>query len=152
MKYSDFISGIFWLVIGVLLSAWSFTYDLGSIIDPGPGFLPLGLGLLLIFLSLILIGQATKMSRVEGKEAFPIFDGLGTKVYAVLTLLLASFLFETLGYLLTVFLLIFFLMLGMELQNWKKILFFAFFTTLGIYIVFVLILKQPLPPGILRTQ
>ena len=150
MKYSDFISGIFWLIIGLLLSIWSLSYRTGSFINPGPSFLPLGLGLLLIFLSLILLWQAKKSSSVKQKGTSAFSPGVWKKAYTVLILLLATFFFETIGYLLTIFLLIFSLMLGQELQNWKKFLFIALFTAVGVYIVFVLFLGQPLPRGFLR--
>jgi len=41
------------------------------------------------------------------------------------------------------------LMKGAEWQSWKRILLTAFLTTLGVYIVFVLLLEQPLPRGFL---
>jgi hypothetical protein len=71
-------------------------------------------------------------------------------VYTVLVLVLAIFFFEKAGYLITFFLLIMLLMRGAGPQSWKKILLVAIFSTLGIYIVFVLLLKQPLPRGFLR--
>lgn len=152
MKYSDLISGIFWLVLGLLISIWSTKYKIGSLVQPGPGFLPLALGLLLIFLSLIiLIGQARKSFLDKEKVAFLSTPGGWKKVaYAVLILLLATFSFEKIGYLLTVFLLIVFLMLGAEFRSWKRALLTAFLTTLGVYLVFVLLLEQPLPRGLLR--
>jgi ABC-type Na+ efflux pump permease subunit len=150
MKYSDLISGIFWLIVGLLLSIWSLRYRIGSIINPGPGFLPLGLGLLLIFFSLILLWQAKKSFLVKEKGTSASFPGIWKKAYTILILLLATFFFEIIGYLLTIFLFIFSLMLGQDLKNWKKIFFIALFTAVGVYIIFVLILRQPLPQGFLR--
>lgn len=151
MKYSDLISGIFWLVIGLLLSIWSTRYKIGSLLNPGPGFLPLVLGFLLILFSLILLGQARKSSHTKEKGPSSFLPGGWKKTsYTVLILLLATFLFETIGYLLTVFLLILFLMmLEAELKSWKKIFITALLTALGIYLVFVLLLEQPLPRGFL---
>ena len=60
MRYPNFISGIFGLCIGLLLSLWSTCYQIGSFLQTGPGLLTLILGLLLILLSLILLGQAKK--------------------------------------------------------------------------------------------
>lgn len=151
MKYSDLISGIFWFVFGLLLSIWSTFYRIGSIKEPGPGFLPLGVGLLLILFSIILLGQACKSSLL--KEAGPPLFSLGgwKKVaYSILIVLVATLFFERMGYLLTVFLLIFFLMLGDEPKSWKRNLFIAFLTTVGVYLIFVLLLEQPLPRGFLR--
>jgi len=152
MKYFDLISGIFWLVVGLLFTIWSTRYNIGNMIRPGPGLLPLGLGVLLIFLSLILLlGQAKKSLLDKQKVAFFSTPGGWKKVaYAVLILVLAAFSFEKLGYLLTVFLLIVFLMLGAEFKSWKRIFLVAFFTALGVYLVFVLLLEQPLPRGFLR--
>lgn len=152
MKYSDLISGIFWLVLGLLFSILSTRYQIGSLTKPGPGFLPLGLGVLLIFFSLILLlGQTKKFSLA--KETVPSFfapGGWKKVAYTVSILLLATFLFEKMGYLLTVFLFIVFLMLQAELKSWKKIFLIALCTTLCIYLIFVLWLEQPLPRGFLR--
>lgn len=150
MKYTELISGIIWLVFGILISVWSTSYKIGSLTRPGPGFLPLALGLLLILLSLILLRQTQKASTITQRIASSSPPGRWKKVaFTGLILLLVPFLFETMGYLLTIFLLIVFLMLGAELKSWKKTLFVAFFSALGVYLVFVLLLKQQLPRGFL---
>jgi hypothetical protein len=41
------------------------------------------------------------------------------------------------------------LMWGPALRSWKTILLVAFISAIGVYLVFVLLLKQPLPRGIL---
>jgi hypothetical protein len=56
---------------------------------------------------------------------------------------------EKVGYLLTFFFLSMFLMIIAGLKSWKQIALVAFFTALGVYIFFVLLLKQPLPTGFL---
>jgi putative tricarboxylic transport membrane protein len=150
MKSSDLISVIFWLVVGLLLSFWSTRYQIGSLTQPGPGFYPLGLGILLIFFSLILLGQAIRSSQGTKKvSSFSVSGGWKRVGYVVLVLLLLAFFFETIGYLLTFFLLIMLLMAGAGLQSWKRILLVAFFSALGVYLVFVLLLQQPLPRGFL---
>ncbi len=151
MRYSDLISGVVWLALGVLLTLWSIRYNVGSVINPGPGFLPLLLGILLILLSLILLKQVRK-SRSIKKARSPLTLPIGWKKLSctVLILLAATFTFETIGYLLTVFFLMILLMLVAELGGWKKIFLIAILTALGVYVVFVLWLEQPLPVGFLR--
>jgi hypothetical protein len=150
VKYSDLIGGIFWIAVGVLLSLWSISYKIGTPTQPGPGFYPLGLGILLIFFSLILLGQGTRSSQAAKKASpFSVSGGWKRIAYVVLVLLLLTFFFETIGYLLTFFLLIMLLMAGAGLQSWKRILLVAFFSALGVYLVFVLLLQQPLPRGFL---
>jgi putative tricarboxylic transport membrane protein len=151
VKYSHFISSIFWLAVGLLLSLWSTSYQIGSLVQPGPGLYPLVLGILLIFISLILLVQAIRSSPdIKKVLPFSLPGGWKKVTYTVLILLLATFFFETIGYLLTFFLLIVLLMRGAGPQSWKKILLVAIFSALGIYLVFVLLLKQPLPRGFLR--
>jgi putative tricarboxylic transport membrane protein len=150
MKYSDLISVIFWLGVGVLLSLWSLSYNIGTPTQPGPGFYPLGLGILLIFFSLILLGQTIRSPKAAKKiSPFSVSGGWKRVAYTVLILLLLAFLFERIGYLITFFLLIMLLMVGAGRQSWKRILLVAFFSALGVYLVFVLLLQQPLPRGFL---
>ena len=107
------------------------------------------IGILLIFFSLILVGRAIKPSAVAKTGTVPSPPGARKRVaYAVLVLLLATLLFEKIGYLATVFLLIVFLMCGAKSQSWRAILLVAASSVLGVYLVFVLLLKQPLPRGL----
>ena len=150
MKYAHFISVIFWLALGLLLSLWSLSYNIGTLTQPGPGFYPLGLGILLILFSLTLLVQGIRSSPTTKKVSpFSVSGGWKKVAYAVLVLLLLTFFFETIGYLLTFFLLIMLLMAGAGMRSWKRILLAAFFSALGVYLVFVLLLKQPLPRGFL---
>ena len=149
MRYPDAISGLFWLFIGLGLSIWSLTYETGRLTQPGPGFLPLALGIILVLLSLILLlAQQKRPSRKK-----PIVSSLsrarGWKkvVYTVLVLAVAGFFFEKVGYLLTFFFLIVLLMKGVGSQGWKRVFLIAVLATLGVHVVFVLLLKQPLPRG-----
>ena len=149
MKHSDTISGLFWLFIGLGLSVWSLTYETGRLTQPGPGYLPLALGIILILLSLILLVGQRKRASGKKKTVFSSPDGRGWKkvVYTVLILAVAAFFFEKVGYLITFFVLIVLLMKGVGSQSWKRILLTAILATLGVYIVFVLLLDQPLPRG-----
>lgn len=151
VKNPDLVSGIFWGILGLLFSIWSYTYQLWSLNQPGPGLFPLLLGILLIFLSsLLLLGQVKKHLLNEEKALpFSMPGGWKKVAYTVLVLLLATLLFEKIGYLLTFFLLMISLRLGEKLQGWKVTLLVALFSALGVYLVFVLLLKQELPRGLL---
>lgn len=151
MKYPNLTSGIFWLFVGILFSIWATTYHIGSVTQPGAGFLPLILGILLILFSLIILGQGWKAYIAKEKGASPsLLAGWKKIVYTILILLFATFSFEKIGYLITVFLFIFFLMLQTEFRSPKKMLLTSFFTALGVYLIFILLLEQPFPRGLLR--
>jgi putative tricarboxylic transport membrane protein len=144
---SDSVAATFWLVIGLLFSIWSATYPIGDLYHPGPGFVPLILGVLLIGFSLNLLRTARR-SHSPQKVAFSSTPGQWKKVaYTASILILAAFLLETIGCLLTIFLLIALLMRGVEPQSWRATLLTAFFSALSIYLVFGVFLKQPLPQG-----
>jgi hypothetical protein len=149
MKYPDLISGLFWLFVGLLLSVWSLTYQIGGLTQPGPGYLPLTLGILLILLSIFLLGGHRKKTSNRPVSFSSSTGGWKKVVYVVVILGLAAFSFESLGYLLTFFLMIGLLMKGSERLSWRKIVLTAFLTTAGVYVVFVLLLEQPLPRGFL---
>lgn len=149
MKYKGWIGGFFWLIVGVVLSIWSSHYRVGNIIKPGPGFFPLGLGFLLILFSLLLLlGQLRKLSTLQQTPSF-VPGGWKKVAYVVSILLVSTFVFEHLGVLITFFLLVIFTMRWAGSQSWRRTLFTALFSTLGIYFVFVLVLKQQLPRGLL---
>ena len=151
-KRRDTVSGLFWLVIGLGLSIWTLTsYEIGRLTQPGTGYLPLSLGILLILLSLILLGGQMKKSPGARQASPPAARSGGWKkvVYTVLVLVVAAFFFERVGYLLTFFCLIVLLMKGVEPQSWKRILLTALLTSVGVYVVFILLLEVQLPRGFL---
>lgn len=151
MKTNDLISGLFVLCFGILLSAWSSSYQIGNLTQPGPGFLPLLLGILLCLFSIILLIQARRSSAQEKKKAsLALPSGWKKMAYTVLVVLFAAFFFERVGYILAVFFMIGLLMVGTESRKLKKAFLTAFLTTLGVYIVFILLLEQPFPRGLLR--
>jgi putative tricarboxylic transport membrane protein len=146
----DLISGMFWLLIGLGLCIWSSAYSMGTLAQPGAGFLPFGLGLLVMLFSLTLIGSTVKSKAETGETSEPLSMGCWKKVlFTILVLVVAGLFFEKVGYLLTFFFLSLFLMIIAGLRGWKQITLVAFCTALGVYIFFVLLLKQPLPTGFL---
>lgn len=151
MKHRGLIGAIFWLVIGILLTIRSTHYQIGSIAQPGPGFFPLGIGLLLAFLSVVIAVGEARSSLNAQKTALPTDGGWKKVVCTVSILILAAFFFETIGYLLTFFFLILLLMSVAGGQSWKTTLLIAFCTVLGVYLIFVVLLRQQFPGGLLRV-
>ena len=151
MARKDLISGIFWLVVGILFTCWSSSYQIGNFGEPGPGLLPLLLGILLICFSLILVAGGLKAYRSPGAEKAVSLPASWKRIaYTLLVLLVSTALFEKAGYLLTIFFFMVFLMLWTEWRNMKKVLLTALLTTVAVYLVFIVLLKQPFPAGLLR--
>lgn len=146
---NDFVAVAFWLAVGLSFTVWSATYPIGSLYRPGPGFVPLILGILLIFLSFVLLKKAINSRSSQNVTFASSASGPKKVAYTALILILSAVLFETIGYLLTIFLLVALLMRAVEPQSWRATLLTAFSAASAIYLVFDLLLKQPLPRGML---
>ena len=65
------------------------------------------------------------------------------------SMLLSAILFVPLGFVLTVFFLILFLMRAIQPQKWSVAIFYSFVSAAGAFIVFKVLLKSQLPGGFL---
>lgn len=112
---------------------------------PGPGFFPFCLGLLLIGIALIILGQGVRQ-RPGVRET-----GLsrGRVILALATIFVYPFVLDPLGYLLSTFVLMFLLLRMMVKKAWWFVPAVACFISLVSYVVFKVLLKVLLPGGIL---
>lgn len=151
MRKRDRVMAIFWILLGITVSIWSATFPFGGWEAPGPAFLPFTLGFILILLGNILFFQT--IAR-KGKGSTEIFHSLIPKgaaftrvVMALGGMLLSVVFLEYLGFILTTFFLILFLMRTIQPQKWRVVLFYALVSTFGSVIIFKVLLKTPLPRG-----
>ena len=105
MRRREITSSLFWMIVGLILTVWSATYPLGNLAQPGTGFLPLGLGVLLLIFSTVLLVRAFKMAAAkEEKEKVRMLpERWPSLATTVLVLIACVFLFEKVGYLLIFF-------------------------------------------------
>lgn len=68
MKHSrkDLSCAAVFIVVGLSFAAGSFQYGFGSSVRPGPGYFPLGLGLLLAAVGAMLLVQALRLPAPDG--------------------------------------------------------------------------------------
>ncbi len=150
MKVWEKITIIFWLLIAFVICFESSKLDMGSFAQPGAGFLPFLLGLLLGVLSLFLMmkNRIEAGSAKRGKDLGEFFRW--KKVFWALGALLFYALFlNFLGFILVTFLTLLFLYKKMGDNRWR-FAFCASFLTIGFcYVVFQLWLSANLPKGVL---
>ena len=153
MKRRDRIMGAVWALLGITISIWSATFPFGGLKAPGPALLPLACGLVLILLGLVLLLQTrARRDPSSVNSSARLFPGgaAGRRVALTLGGMLASaILLEPVGFSLTVFFLILFLMRAIEPQRWRVALFYSFVSSAGALIVFKILLKTQLPEGFL---
>ena len=150
MKKYDQTSSLVWLGFALLICVESFRLPLGSIHDPGPGFLPLLVGVLLAGLSVICFLQARKGPSAEPKGSWYSTERWKNLVWVLLALLAYAVALDSLGFLISTFLLLIVLFrFGMEPQRWAWAIGGSVIASLSCYAVFELWLRTQLPKGIL---
>ncbi len=150
MKRTRILSAVagafFWVVVGVLACYGANQLGRGSVAEPGAGFIFFWSGLVLMILSLIVIADSVRSSEDTVRE-IPRINW--PKIALVLfSLLLYAFFLERLGFVLTTFVLMSFLLGCIEGTGWLRSLGVASAAALTSYAMFELWLKIRLPRGI----
>jgi putative tricarboxylic transport membrane protein len=152
-KKRDAAAAVCWITLGCVISIWSASFPFGKSERPGPAIFPLGTGLILISLGIILFVQARKRHQEKSKEAvvplIPRGAAFRRVAFSLGGMLLSAVLLDHLGFILTFFCLILFLVRAVEPQQWKKDTFYAVIFTLAAYALFQVLLKTTLPKGFL---
>jgi putative tricarboxylic transport membrane protein len=147
MKKAEMITGVFlWILSGSVMWGASLMPPSASF-GPGAGFLPFWLGVLLAVLATILFISAWRRQGTE-KDRASIFPGKQALLTVVLVMSgLAGYilLIEVLGYLVDTFLFVLFLVKVVEREKWPLTLEVAAGTTVGLFLVFQVLLRITLP-------
>lgn len=152
MKQSDMVSGGVMFLFGALTVILSLQMPIGTFRAAGSGLFPLCLGILLIGLSALFMLKALGSGKEEEKKDAPAEAEAGSllPVVAFLAILaLATLFLTTLGYPVVSFLLMLGLLRVLGSKRWPLNLAVSLGTAAGSHIVFVYLLKIPLPKGFL---
>jgi multidrug transporter EmrE-like cation transporter len=126
----------------------SFRLPFGSFATPGAGFLPFSVGVLMFLLSLILFIQSFSSKEEERRKALWAKGGTGRVLLILLSLVLYGLFLEKLGFILTTFLLMGFLLLAIGKVRKSVVVLLSLISSLGCYGVFQVWLNVQLPKGI----
>ena len=151
MGRSGVISALTLLALALAALLESSKLPFGTFSSPQPGFFPLILAIFLAFFSVLLLAQEISQTDGEGGASLGGVALWKRISLAVGALVAFGLLFETLGYVLSTFLFIAFLLRAVERQKWWLVVVVAFCTSLVIYLLFGLLLNTPLPAGILSA-
>jgi putative tricarboxylic transport membrane protein len=140
------ICNLVWLVTSLTICVASIKLKLGTLTDPGPGFMPFGTGLLLLFFSLAALFRE---GREEVKEEGPWIGPYWKRVITtIISLSVYALILTRLGYLLSTFLLMIFLFWTPEYKKWMGTIIKAVLSAGITYFVFDKWLDCQLPKGI----
>jgi hypothetical protein len=148
MKVYDQGGSLFWLLLSIAVFFGSLRLGIGTLRNPGTGFLTFGASGILGILSLVLFVQTTLRKKVVKRE--PLFAGkLWQRILLVLIVLTVySWIMPTLGYLISTFVLMTLLFWVLERKKIWFVLSSSFLTTLITYLVFSKWLNCQFPNGL----
>lgn len=139
------LSALFWVAVGLLTCYGATRLGLGSVTEPGAGFIFFWSGLILVILSLIVLADSIRSSEDPVREMGEM--NWAKIALVLLSLLLYAFFLERLGFVLTTFVLMSFLLGCIEGINRVRSVGVAGAAALASYAIFELWLKIRLPKG-----
>jgi len=151
MKKADQWSGLALSILaaGMIWAALGLPY--GNVHNPGPGFFPLWLGVILGGMSIALLVQTTRGKESERtlREILEEDVSWGKVLLVIAALILYGFLMDYIGFLIVTFLLMALLLCFIEPQPWKIVIGWALAGSVGSYLIFEVWMKLRLPKGFL---
>ena len=149
MNADHWLPKIFWIAIGIYVAIHAYQLGLGQFHSPGPGFIFFLAALFLIILGGIDLGGTLIQRMEKGKEEGSIWLGVRwKKILLVLVILFAyNYFLSYLGFSLSTFLLMLFLLKVVEPTQWWVAILGSTATTLITYQVFKIWLEVPFPKG-----
>jgi len=148
MSRYDPLSSLVWFSLALFICIESSRLPLGSFRDPGPGFWPLGAGIILGLLSAINYGQSRLGKSEQVLETWYSKDRWKKLILILVSLLGYAICLEIFGFLTSTFLLLVFLFRCIEPQKWIWVTGGSAIASFTSYAVFELWLKVQLPKGI----
>ena len=139
----DRVSGAFFIFLGLFVIWERRVLPLGTPGNPGPGYFPLMLAILLIFMGGVMVirgRQSVALRSIQWPEARTAMAILGCCIFATLGL-------ETIGYRVTMVLILGFLFGFLEHLKIWQVFALTLSLALGSFWLFDTFLKVPLPRG-----
>lgn len=155
MNKRDQLSSSIWLLAGLFITFGTlYSLDIGTNVEPGPGFFPLIVGAVLSVCSLVILIRATFTSGFRNTGLRPLWAGSNQRALwcVVIALLIYTSLLRRIGFLLLTFLMLLYLFRALEPQRWRLVIGLSLLVSLVSYILFARIFQVQLPGGILGAQ
>lgn len=142
---TDHIAGGFFIALGILVFALSGDLPFGSLSSPGAGMMPKLMAGLLIALALALLVGGGASERLAALD----WSDRGHALMVVLFTAAGIYAYQRLGFLITMSLLLFGLLVAVERRNVLRAALYSVALTLFAYWLFGKALKAPLERGLL---
>ena len=147
MRSTDKLSSIFFILFSLAICLASLKLPKGSLSDPGPMAFPLLLGISLLILSVAFFVQSKSSLLYRFSDLFAKGEGLKA-IYLLGTFSLCVLIFESVGFLVSIFVLLLLLFKGIGGKTIMKSIFYGSIISVLTFLLFTR-LGIPLPKGIL---
>ena len=148
MKRIYFYCNLFWLLFSLILCIEAYRLSIGAIKNPGPGFFPFCVGLVMAVLSLIAaiqsVGKYEEGQKTDRQEPFRWWN-IAVILAAILVYALAL---ETVGFFVCSFLFVCLLLKVVEPQPWKVAILGGLIMAVSSDILFNVLLRSMIPSGV----
>jgi len=142
----DRVALFVFVVIGIGVIVQSTRLSLGNLHNPGPGFMPLLLGVSMVILSVL---SCLEISPAFPKEKTNFWEEHKSILQIFVGLVLYLALAEVLGFYVTTFLLLMYLMRSCGENRYGRSFWISGITVIIVYVVFYKLFIIPFPEGVL---
>jgi putative tricarboxylic transport membrane protein len=151
MARFDRVFSFLWIALGIYQCAESVRLGLGGMMEPGTGFMPFVLGLVMIVLASALFLESSIEIRKKPLAKISVWGDVYWKRVLYITVLMAAYavLLPKLGYLLDTFVIMILLLKSGEPIKWPTAIIVGAITAGFSYILFGMWLGVSFPKGIL---
>lgn len=147
---SERTGGLFWLLFGCAAIYGGLDLELGTMQEPGSGFLTFVAGSFVACMALLIIIQSYRADADVSVRVADLWKGVKWKRAVAITVLIAIFIvsFETLGFFVCSLALLIVIMRWLEGLSWKLCLLVPSIAIGTTYVVFKYFMNISLPAGI----
>ena len=144
------LGSLFWFVLAAAAVYGSLDLGLGEMGQPGSGFLTFVAGSFVALMAVIVFVQSYRGDPAAQQRVSQLWQGVKWQRAILITILITIFIavFETLGFFICSFALLFIIMKWLEGLDWKTSVLVPAITIVGTYLLFKTVLKISLPAGI----
>ena len=139
---------VFWVLFSLIVCIESYRLNLGEFHDPGPGFFPFCIGLVMLGLSLAALfqsmGKKEKTEKTSQKESIRWWN----IVIITAAIIAYALTLETIGFVINTFLFVGLLLKVVEPQPWKVAVIGGLIAAVSANLLFNVIFQSQIPSGI----
>ncbi len=148
---ADHFSGAVLITLGLLAMFGSINLGVGTLGQPGPGFLSFTTGGFIFLMALIITFRPFLRSSGIQNKISTLWQGVTWRRPVVICLVMLGYIvaLERVGFLITSFLMLLIMLRGIERLPWKKALLIPGLTLTIFYLLFELFFRVTLPRGFL---